>query len=588
MSVEEHELRVKSTGGAEAYDLSKKLLEVERALKDLHAAYAAGSVTASRYKEEIRDLAQEQTRLTRAIEGQATAAGRAEASGANVGRGLSRGLGEAGGAFKTVGYKMQVFGQTLDDLQYVGEQGIRPIVNNLMQISPAVGIATIAFKTLYDHADEARAIGKALADTWVGSMDDAAGGTSHLSAALTQLSAAGSTLKGWVSDYLEGLDKISGYSEKAAKAAAKAFVAAPTTGAKAEGKNLTGAIDAYGHGKFMDDVIARRAKEAPGAFSGPDKDAAVAAEKARLMELYKRAGTGDTSAIAGLRTATEHTGVGAAMEAGTPEAIKARDEERKKYDDEVNDAMKRRAKAEDDATRALQERYNVQASTTGTAPEAYEIAREMLRTGLATDAGSASVLSGNVKDKLQAGYEAAVAKRAGEKGLTNDQAAADIGHDHATKKVDELEKANKKFAAAAEKKAKEAMPDLDHLTDLARLTERAGGDKISPDAMARQTILASGSTLSLDEARAAVDASLKGSDGRIDKKFRDRADRAGTGADHLRASTTTDAADEARRIQAGVGGQADEMRKHGSQFDRMIDLLLGIKDKPVIRAGARH
>ena len=36
-------------------------------------------------------------------------------------------------AAKQAAYKLQVFGQGLDDLQYVGEQGLRPIINNLAQ-----------------------------------------------------------------------------------------------------------------------------------------------------------------------------------------------------------------------------------------------------------------------------------------------------------------------------------------------------------------------------------------------------------------------------------------------------------------------
>jgi DNA-binding ferritin-like protein len=42
------------------------------------------------------------------------------------------------------GSGIQRFGYFLDDLQYVGEQGLRPILNNLMQIAPALGIVTLA------------------------------------------------------------------------------------------------------------------------------------------------------------------------------------------------------------------------------------------------------------------------------------------------------------------------------------------------------------------------------------------------------------------------------------------------------------
>jgi hypothetical protein len=51
-------------------------------------------------------------------------------------------------------HKVMQLGQTLDDLQYVGEQGLRPIINNIMQMSPALGIAMIGFQLLWTHADK--------------------------------------------------------------------------------------------------------------------------------------------------------------------------------------------------------------------------------------------------------------------------------------------------------------------------------------------------------------------------------------------------------------------------------------------------
>jgi hypothetical protein len=53
----------------------------------------------------------------------------------------------------SAGYQMQILGQGLDDLQYVGEQGLRPIINNLMQFSPILGIAALAVNTLYQNMD---------------------------------------------------------------------------------------------------------------------------------------------------------------------------------------------------------------------------------------------------------------------------------------------------------------------------------------------------------------------------------------------------------------------------------------------------
>ena len=51
------------------------------------------------------------------------------------------------------GQKLMQLGQTLDDMQYVGEQGLRPIINNVMQLSPVLGTAMIAVQLLYSNWD---------------------------------------------------------------------------------------------------------------------------------------------------------------------------------------------------------------------------------------------------------------------------------------------------------------------------------------------------------------------------------------------------------------------------------------------------
>ncbi len=58
-----------------------------------------------------------------------------------------------GGGFDNAAYKLQLFGGLLDDFQYVAEQGLRPIIGNVMQLSPAIGIALIAGQALYKNWD---------------------------------------------------------------------------------------------------------------------------------------------------------------------------------------------------------------------------------------------------------------------------------------------------------------------------------------------------------------------------------------------------------------------------------------------------
>jgi hypothetical protein len=57
-------------------------------------------------------------------------------------------LGSAGKGASKAAYQMQMLGNTIDDLQYVPEMGLRPILNNIMMISPAIGIGLVAFEML--------------------------------------------------------------------------------------------------------------------------------------------------------------------------------------------------------------------------------------------------------------------------------------------------------------------------------------------------------------------------------------------------------------------------------------------------------
>lgn len=64
--------------------------------------------------------------------------------------------GMRGGGFGGGGgmLNLAVIGQTLDDMQYVGEMGLRPIINNLMQIHPLLGLAALGFDQMRKHGAE--------------------------------------------------------------------------------------------------------------------------------------------------------------------------------------------------------------------------------------------------------------------------------------------------------------------------------------------------------------------------------------------------------------------------------------------------
>jgi hypothetical protein len=75
-----------------------------------------------------------------------------KASAASLGT-LQSQLKAAEGAAGIASHKVMALGQTLDDLQYVGEQGLRPIINNVMQLSPVLGMAMIGVQLLYSNWD---------------------------------------------------------------------------------------------------------------------------------------------------------------------------------------------------------------------------------------------------------------------------------------------------------------------------------------------------------------------------------------------------------------------------------------------------
>jgi hypothetical protein len=86
------------------------------------------------------------TRAAEAVTG--GAAGATSRTSANAAATAARATAEAEKAKaesrRILAYRTQVIGQTMDDLQYVETMGLRPILNNIMAISPQVGIAMLS------------------------------------------------------------------------------------------------------------------------------------------------------------------------------------------------------------------------------------------------------------------------------------------------------------------------------------------------------------------------------------------------------------------------------------------------------------
>jgi hypothetical protein len=58
--------------------------------------------------------------------------------------------------------QVSMVGHALDDLQYIGTMGIQPVLNNVMMMSPALGIAALGAYQLYTHWDK---LGRAFTQT---------------------------------------------------------------------------------------------------------------------------------------------------------------------------------------------------------------------------------------------------------------------------------------------------------------------------------------------------------------------------------------------------------------------------------------
>lgn len=142
----------------EIKDLSDKLAAAKELLGDVEAQFKSGYLTADQYKAGVKHLNAEIKDLEKQLKAAGTAASATQSwivdTSAKMGEGVKKGTKEAGAGFGDMSNKLQVFGQGLDDLQYVAEQGLRPIIGNLMQMSPIIGIAAIGVNLLWNNWDK--------------------------------------------------------------------------------------------------------------------------------------------------------------------------------------------------------------------------------------------------------------------------------------------------------------------------------------------------------------------------------------------------------------------------------------------------
>ena len=146
-------------------DLQQQLAYTEATIEQLKDAFKRGDMTTDEFLRTAKRLSDQQKQLQENIRLTAEAMDK-QAAASKAGAAISDNIETIGKSGTNAAYKMMQFGQTLDDLQYVGEMGLRPIINNVMQLSPELGIALIAVQSL------ASAIGEKLISEMMGLSDE--------------------------------------------------------------------------------------------------------------------------------------------------------------------------------------------------------------------------------------------------------------------------------------------------------------------------------------------------------------------------------------------------------------------------------
>ncbi len=122
----------------------QKLADVETQVDKLNPAFGRARDAAGRF---VAGVGQDAAGARKSFDSMAASAVTATHS-------IDAGAKQMGSGFSLSTNKLQVFAQGLDDLQYVPEQGLRPILNNLVQIHPVLGIVAIAAQVAYSHFND--------------------------------------------------------------------------------------------------------------------------------------------------------------------------------------------------------------------------------------------------------------------------------------------------------------------------------------------------------------------------------------------------------------------------------------------------
>lgn len=363
--------------------------------------------------------------------------------------------------------RLMAFGNTLDDLQYVGEMGLRPIINNVMQISPAIGIALLAFDQLRKHGEALEPIAKGVGEYWLGSFEKATGGAKTFIDAIGGIIEGLKAAKKWVADFGEGWNALTEQTRRDQEKQVKEFEETDSTSNQQKAKDVAKAIEAYGPRKFLAEAINKR-KDIDPLLKAGDKDA-EREEKARLISLQEKAAKGDLNAATSLMNRTKGTGVGvqiqSAMKGKETDAEKAAAKKlEENFEANVKALEEEQTKAIQTAVEALQRRYNKGAAA-GLRMDTGSIANEIRRTGLPQAQGMLEP----VEAKLRANFDEMIAKRMADSGISRNQAKEELLADEALRakaEDDRRDNPAKKKEKADKKRLDDMLADAERINDV--------------------------------------------------------------------------------------------------------------------------
>lgn len=151
MPEEDYQLRFRTVGNEEAEILAKKVADAESKIKALMEAMDRSPRIAANYAKALQGLHQEAMTASVLLAKFGTVTDTTYQTLERAKGRMEAARGEAG-KFQS---GLQRLGYAADDLQYVFQNGmgLRPIINNLMQVSPLLGAVALAVDVLYRNWD---------------------------------------------------------------------------------------------------------------------------------------------------------------------------------------------------------------------------------------------------------------------------------------------------------------------------------------------------------------------------------------------------------------------------------------------------